>query len=429
MSKRQTEVMRKWALRLLLSLSMAWGMPVQARYAALVLDADTGTVLHSVEPTARWYPASLTKMMTLYLTFEALDRGQLRLDEVLTASAHAEAMPASELGLAEGERIVMRDALLGVIVRSANDAAVVLAERLGGSESAFAETMTAKARSLGMLNTTYRNASGIPDSEQVTTAHDLALLARALRRDFPHRYTLFSTQEFNYKGATLHSTNALLKNLDGADGLKTGFTCASGFNIVVSAQREGRKLIGIMLGAQNRIARNEKVAQLLNDGFRVDRTQYPAKQLADLSVETNDLPPPYQISGCGSGSGTVTASAPSTGWAALLGLFDSRGAAQAALTRAQGDKRVAGARATIVSRSKGYAVQFSGLRKDAVAAFCAQAWGRKVGCVTASPAMLGRMASAGSEGKGRVKHVIASRQTSLGKPSINKAYRRIGQGG
>ncbi|HLF98633.1 MAG TPA: hypothetical protein VI457_15940, partial [Methylococcaceae bacterium] len=337
--------------------------------------------------------------------------------------------PASELGLAEGDRIILRDALLGVIVRSANDAAVVLAERLGGSESAFAESMTAKARSLGMLNTTYRNASGMSDPEQVTTAHDLALLARAMRRDFPHRYALFSTKEFNYKGATLHSTNALLKSLDGADGLKTGFTCASGFNIVVSAQREGRKLIGIMLGAQNRIARNEKVAQLLNDGFRVDRTQYPAKQLEDLSIETNSLPPPYQLSGCGSGSGTVTASAPSTGWAALLGLFDTRDAAQSALTRAQGDKHVAGARAAVVSRSKGYAVQFSGLRKDAVAAFCAQAWERKVGCVTASPAMLGRIASAGTGSKGRVKHVIASRQTFSGKSSLHKSYRRVGQGG
>lgn len=429
MSNGQARVVRKWAIGLLLSLSLAWGLPVQARYAALVLDADTGTILHAVEPTARWYPASLTKMMTLYLTFEALDRGQLSLDEVLTASAHAESMPASELGLAQGDRIVLRDALLGVIVRSANDAAVVLAERLGGSESAFAETMTAKARSLGMLNTTYRNASGIPDSEQITTAHDLALLARALRRDFPHRYALFSTKEFNYKGVTLRSTNALLKSLDGADGLKTGFTCASGFNIVVSAQREGRKLIGIMLGAQNRIARNEKVAQMLNDGFRVDRTQYPAKLLADLSVEPNDLPPPHQITGCGSGSGTVTASAPSTGWAALLGLFATRDAAQSALARAQGDKHVAGARAAIVSRSKGYAVQFGGLRKDAVAAFCAQAWERKVGCVTASPAMLERIASSGSESKGRVKHVIASRQTSSGKTSVNKSYRRVGQGG
>jgi D-alanyl-D-alanine carboxypeptidase len=427
MFNRHAHDMKKWAIRLMLSLSVAWALPVQARYAALVVDADTGTVLHSVEATARWYPASLTKMMTLYLTFEALDRGQLRLDETLTASAHAESMPSSELGLAQGDRIVLRDALLGVIIRSANDAAVVLAERLGGSESAFAETMTAKARSLGMVNTTFRNASGMSDPQQVTTAHDLALLARALRRDFPHRYPLFSTKEFDYKGVTLRSTNALLKSLDGADGLKTGFTCASGFNIVVSAQREGRKLIGIMLGAQNRIARNEKVAQMLNDGFRVDRIQYPAKQLADLSVEANDLPPPYQLSGCG--SGTLTASAPSTGWAALLGLFPTRDAAQSALTRARDDPHVARARAVVVSRSKGYAVQFSGLRKDAAAAFCSQVYERKVGCVTASPAMLVRMASAGSENKGRVKHVIGPRHVSSGKSPINKVYRRIGQGG
>jgi hypothetical protein len=171
---------------------------------------------------------------------------------------------------------------------------------------------------------------------------------------------------------------------------------------------------------------------LLNDGFRVDRSQYPAKHLADLSLEPNGLPPPYQLSGCGSGSPTATtaSSSPSTGWGVLLGLFDSLEDAQAALARTRGDKHVSGARTSIVSRSTGYAVQFAGLRKDAVAAFCAQAWERKVGCVTASPSMLARIASSSaSASKGRVKHVIAARQGSVSKSSVNKAYRRVGQGG
>lgn len=235
--------------------------------SSIVLDAETGQVVSEHNADAKGYPASLTKMMTLYLVFDALERGDLMLDQSLRVSRRAARQAPSKLGLHEGQVVLLRDLILGLITRSANDAAVVVAEALAGSEQAFAERMTAKARELGMASTTYRNASGLPNPGQLTTARDLAKLARALYRDFPKEYAYFATEEFTYNGATYVNHNHLMRSFEGMDGIKTGYIRASGFNLAASAVRNDRRLVGVVMGGQSAHARDLEMAQLLNDGF------------------------------------------------------------------------------------------------------------------------------------------------------------------
>ncbi|HEX7969560.1 MAG TPA: D-alanyl-D-alanine carboxypeptidase family protein [Stellaceae bacterium] len=235
--------------------------------SSIVLDAETGQVLSEHNADAKGYPASLTKMMTLYLVFDALERGDVTLDQPLRVSRRAAHQAPSKLGLHEGQVVLLRDLILGLITRSANDAAVVVAEALAGSEQAFAERMTAKARELGMASTTYRNASGLPNPGQITTARDLAELARALYRDFPKEYAYFATEEFTYNGATYVNHNHLMRSFEGMDGIKTGYIRASGFNLAASAVRSARRLVGVVMGGQSAHTRDLEMAQLLNDGF------------------------------------------------------------------------------------------------------------------------------------------------------------------
>ena len=188
---------------------------VFARYASLVIDAETGRVIHETEAAQRWYPASLTKVMTIYMTFSALQSGQLGLHDLLTVSKHAAIQPSSKLGLRQGQTISVEHAIMAVTTRSANDAAVLLAETLGGSESNFAAMMTSEAKRLGMSSSSFQNASGLPDEGQISSARDLAILSQALIRDFPHYYPYFSIIEFNYKGRILPNTNRILKNYPG----------------------------------------------------------------------------------------------------------------------------------------------------------------------------------------------------------------------
>lgn len=246
--------------------------PTWARYADIVLDARTGQVLHETNADVRTYPASLTKLMTLYLAFEALQNGRLTLDQTVPVSSHAAAQAPSKLGLSPGERISIRDLLLGLVTKSANDGAVVLGEALGGTEPKFAEMMTAKAHTLGMSDTTFKNASGLPNLRQMTTARDMARLGLALQRDFPQNYHYFSTREFAYKGAVIKNHNNLLGKVDGLDGMKTGFIQASGFNLVASAERNGRRYITVVLGGETSKARDQEVAALLEHAFAGDLT-------------------------------------------------------------------------------------------------------------------------------------------------------------
>ncbi len=237
------------------------------RYAAFVMDAASGEVFHAVQADRPLYPASLTKMMTLYLTFQALAAGELTLDTAMPVSAHAAGQPPSKLGLPTGGRLKVEDAILALVTKSANDAAVVLAETLGGSESAFARQMTQQAAALGMTRTVFRNASGLPDTAQVSTARDMALLARALIVDFPQYYGYFSTRSFRWNGRVFENHNRILDTVAGADGLKTGYIRASGYNLAASAIRGGRRFIAVVFGGETIEDRNTRVAALLESAF------------------------------------------------------------------------------------------------------------------------------------------------------------------
>ena len=234
---------------------------------SIVLDADTGRVLSENNADAVTYPASLTKMMTLYLTFEALNTGRLRLDRYLPVSLEAASKSPTKLGLRPGDSVDVQDLILGIVTRSANDAAAVLAEGIAGSEPAFAELMNRKAQQLGMRGTFYRNASGLPDPEQHTTARDTAQLALALYHDYPREYRYFATREFDFRGTLIVGHDHLLDWYPGADGIKTGYIRASGFNLATSAVRDGHRLIGVVLGGISGGARDREMGALLDHGF------------------------------------------------------------------------------------------------------------------------------------------------------------------
>jgi D-alanyl-D-alanine carboxypeptidase len=252
---------------LVLAVSLSLPAFAAPRHASIVIDAATGRVLEAANADARTYPASLTKMMTLYLLFERLSKGSVTLTQVLTVSEEAASRPATNLNLDPGDKITVDTAIRAIIVRSANDVATVVGEALGGTESQFARLMTQKAKALGMRHTVFRNASGLPDEDQVTTARDLAFLSQALVRDFPQYYAYFAMTRFSYKGHTYYGHNRLMSRYDGADGLKTGYIRASGYNLATSAVRDGQRLIGIVLGGKSPPARDAEMAKLLDRGF------------------------------------------------------------------------------------------------------------------------------------------------------------------
>lgn len=242
-----------------------------ARYAAIVLDATTGEVLFARHADSRRYPASLTKMMTLYLTFEALSQGRVKPDDVLTVSSRAASQPPSKLGLPAGQTISLDNAMRATAVRSANDMAVAIAEHIGGSEARFTNMMTLKAEQLGMTQTRYATANGLPDARQLTSARDQAILARALMRDYPQYYHYFGLHDWAYNGRDYRNTNGLLATGRGYDGLKTGYTNASGYNLAATAVRDGRRIITVVMGGRSTASRNAHVAELMDTGFEVER--------------------------------------------------------------------------------------------------------------------------------------------------------------
>lgn len=260
-----------------LTLSPATGAPPvaqsseNARYAAIVVDAASGEVLFARYADNRRYPASVTKMMTLYMAFEALSEGRAKLDDVITVSPRAASQPPSKLGLAAGQTITLDDAMHATAVRSANDMAVAIAEHIGGSEARFTALMTLKAEELGMTQTRYVNANGLPDSRQLTSARDLSILARAVMRDFPQYYRYFGFHDWSYQGRQYRNTNGLLATGQGYDGMKTGYTNASGYNLAASAVRDGKRLITIVLGGRSTASRNAHVAELMDTGFELER--------------------------------------------------------------------------------------------------------------------------------------------------------------
>lgn len=232
-------------------------------YAGIVIDAKTGKVLYSEAPDEQRYPASLTKMMTIYLTFEALEAGKIRKDTLVPVSKNAAQEPPSKLGVRPGSKLTVEQAIQALVTRSANDVATALGEFLGGSEERFARLMTQKARALGMTRTVYRNAHGLPNTAQVTTARDQARLGLALRQHFPQYYGYFNTRSFSYGKATIGNHNRLLGVVRGVDGIKTGYTRASGFNLVTSAQADGRSVVGVVLGGRSGASRDQQMKQLI----------------------------------------------------------------------------------------------------------------------------------------------------------------------
>ena len=259
------------------------------RYADIVVDVNSGDVLRGTHPDAQRFPASLTKIMTLYLLFEQIETGKLKLSNRLEVSPEAATQAPSKLGLTPGGTISVEDSIRALVTKSANDAAVVVAEAIAGTEEDFAKLMTRKARALGMSRTTYKNASGLPDDEQLTTARDQALLAMAIQDRFPKHYSYFSTASFRWNGRTMRNHNRLLGRVEGVDGIKTGYTRASGFNLVTSVRRGKRHIVAVVLGGKSGGARDARMRELIAGNIMqaaINRTSPKVAAAPDPAVQT-----------------------------------------------------------------------------------------------------------------------------------------------
>ena len=267
--------------------SAAGAVPSSPAFSAIVVDANSGRTLYSADENGLRHPASITKVMTLYLLFEKLESGAMTLQTPIPISQHAAAQEPSKLGLAPGNSISVDDAIKAVVTRSANDIAVAIAEAVGQSESNFADLMTRKAHELGMSEHALRNASGLPNDEQVTTARDLTILGRSLEERFPRYFRYFSTAQFNFDGEIIGNHNHLLGRIDGVDGIKTGYTRASGFNLLTSVHRDGRSLLAVVMGGRSAAGRDRIMANLIGDHIAEASTAHTATAVADASpVET-----------------------------------------------------------------------------------------------------------------------------------------------
>jgi len=268
----------------------ASGSNYSPAYAAIVVDANSGSVLHASNPDAPRHPASLTKIMTLYMLFERLEAGKLKLDTPLKVSAHAEDQAPTKLDLEDGDTILVEEAIKGMVTRSANDAAVVVAEALAESEEEFARLMTRKAYALGMTKTVYKNASGLPNDSQVTTARDQAILGRAIQERFPTYYKYFQTHSFVFRGHTIGNHNRLLGHVEGVDGIKTGYTNASGFNLVTSLRRDKRHVVAVVLGGASAGSRDARMRELLSQYVPSAATKRTAPMIAEAATPKNEPP-------------------------------------------------------------------------------------------------------------------------------------------
>ena len=267
-------------------------------FSSIIVDGNSGATLSANNPDASRHPASLTKIMTLYLLFERLEAGKLKLDSEMEVSEHASDQAPTKLDLRPGQTIRVEDAIKGLVTRSANDAAVVIAEAIAGDEADFAKLMTRKARALGMSKTVYRNASGLPDDEQVTTARDQSTLGRAIQDRFPRYYRYFSTTAFNYRGHSIRNHNRLLGNVEGVDGIKTGYTRASGFNLVTSMRRGNRHLVGVVLEAVAAVRATPSCATCSPKIWKKPRPSVPSPRSPSATARTpmwmSPIPSPHR---------------------------------------------------------------------------------------------------------------------------------------
>tara|TARA_R110000868_G_scaffold148403_2_gene370340 strand:- start:7003 stop:8295 length:1293 start_codon:yes stop_codon:yes gene_type:complete len=399
-----------------------------SRYAAFVVDQNTGVVLHSRQSEATRYPASLTKMMTLYMLFEAIEDGEIGINDQIRISAHAANAPPSRLDLAIGSTISVEDAIRALVIRSANDVAVAVGERLGGTETAFATIMTAKARELGMPGTTFRNASGLPDSRQTTTARDMARLAISLQRDFPGFFHYFDETTFVWDGRTYRNHNTLVGRVDGVDGLKTGYIRASGFNVVVSATRGEHRLIAVIMGGPTAASRDAHAEELLDAAFSSLEQRDDGRLFAALSsprinpirqqeliaqdvaaLNLNELvemgsaqsAPPLRIVLADESSeiavepaATPTRSTGSPllrgGWSVQVGAYNSASAARERLDRVTPASPILSlaqpaARSVDIDGNRLWRARFESLTADEAAHACAELGARNEPCYTVAP--------------------------------------------
>ena len=292
---------RQGLLALLVGVAGCFASVAHAGYAAIVINETDGQVITAVNADEPNHPASLAKMMTMYLAFQAIQNGTLKMDQELPVSSWAAAKAPTKLDLRNGQTITVEDCVLGMITKSANDAATVVAEGLGGSEGHFVEMMNAQAQLLGMSNTHFANASGLPDPEDSTTARDMSKLAMALYHDFPQYAHLFSTKDFMFRGHLVRGHNNLMDKYPGMDGLKTGFTNASGFNLASTAVKDGRRLFSVVMGGRTSGTRDRLLARLLDDGFENQETP------AELVAQAGEAPAGLASGKARRGKGSVAA--------------------------------------------------------------------------------------------------------------------------
>ncbi len=385
-----------------------------AKYASIVVEADSGRVLHSKNADTRNYPASLTKIMTLYMVFEALDRGKVHMNTKMKASRRAAGMAPSKLGLKRGDTITVRNAVLALITKSANDAAVVIAEHMAGSEQEFARRMTKRARALGMKRTSFRNASGLPNRRQLSTARDMATLARRIYTDFPHYYGYFAAKSFKYQGRSYRNHNKLLSTYSGTDGIKTGYIRASGFNLVASVERDGRRLIGVVFGGRTARSRDRHMAKLLDKGFRKGgpaiaraKTSKSTRKTskAQARIAPHPKPKPARFAKATLPARPApkkiviasAAAAPKSGgnWSAQVGAFRQADSARAAARKASQRLDMIGRTSRLViapfksESGQLYRARLTGLTEAKARQACRQLSAQRISCVPVAPKVAG----------------------------------------
>lgn len=373
---RRVDRLRRHQVRLLPAFALAIGLGTAPTpraadspdpIATLVVDARSGAVLHAERATTRLHPASLTKLMTVYLVLDAIRRGAITVDSRWPVSAHAASQPPTSMGLDAGEEVPVGTLLLGLAVASANDAAMVAAEALGGDEATFVERMNATAAALGLRDTTFGNPSGLPDPEQLTTARDMALLALALEREFPGHGGLFASRSFVWNGRTEHTTNRFLTSYTGADGMKTGFTCNAGYNLVATATRDGRRLLGVVLAASSTGQRDATMRALLDRAFGAAPTT--TSTLAALGPAATTPPPRRGV------IAEACLAGPSGGWNVDLGVARTERAARDMARSFIGARRatLGGGRPLIIPRYTGvtlYRACVTGVTEERARATC-----------------------------------------------------------
>ncbi|MEQ9490660.1 MAG: D-alanyl-D-alanine carboxypeptidase [Alphaproteobacteria bacterium] len=394
-------------------MAIAASSPVQARYASLIVDEQTGQVLHARNADDRKYPASLTKIMTLYMAFDALKHGRLALSQKLPVSRRAAGMSPSKLGLKQGSTITVQDAIMALVTKSANDVAVVVAEALGGTEIRFAQDMTRVARQLGMTRTTFRNASGLPNRQQQTTARDMAKLATRIRQDFPGYFELFKTKSFTYNGRSYKNHNNLLSQYSGTDGIKTGYINASGFNLVATVERHGRRLIGVVFGGKTAKRRDRHMMKLLDTAFRktellvIRAPLRPSPELsssiavadaATAALNPFDNNTDKVVSAAPKAPEAPTPESFADGWSIQVGAFSNMIRARTAAHQARSRIGSAAYKTTIAivpTKSNDpllYRARLIGLSQDSATRACRMLTRADMPCVTVSPAAAAQLA-------------------------------------